>query len=39
VADTLGELSTMGVTDFAAVEVAVNDDDRTATRDVLTSFL
>lgn len=39
VADTLGELGEMGVTDFAAVEVAVNDDDRAATRDVLTSFL
>jgi 5,10-methylenetetrahydromethanopterin reductase len=39
VADTLGELSEMGVTDFAAVEVAANADDRAATRDVLTSFL
>jgi alkanesulfonate monooxygenase SsuD/methylene tetrahydromethanopterin reductase-like flavin-dependent oxidoreductase (luciferase family) len=39
VTDTLGELSEMGVTDFAAVEVGATADDRAATREVLTSFL
>lgn len=35
VADALGGLREMGVTDLAAVEVATNADDRRATRDVL----
>lgn len=39
VADQLGQLRDIGVTDLATVEVGVDADDRAATRDVLTSFL
>jgi F420-dependent oxidoreductase-like protein len=39
VTDALGELAEMGVTDLAAVEVGGSDEDRAATREVLTSFL
>jgi F420-dependent oxidoreductase-like protein len=39
VTDQVGQLGEIGVTDLATVEVAVNADDRAATRDVLTSFL
>lgn len=39
VADQLGQLRDIGVTDLATVEVGIDADDRAATRDVLTSFL
>ncbi len=38
VADRVGALADMGVTDLATVEVSANPDDRAATRDVLRSF-
>lgn len=39
VTDRLGALAEMGVTDLATVEVAVNPDDRAATREVLKELL
>jgi 5,10-methylenetetrahydromethanopterin reductase len=39
VTDLVGQLSDIGVTDLAAVEVGITPDDRAATREVLKGFL
>jgi alkanesulfonate monooxygenase SsuD/methylene tetrahydromethanopterin reductase-like flavin-dependent oxidoreductase (luciferase family) len=39
VADQIGQLAEIGVTDLAAVEVGITPDDRAATREVLKTFL